>query len=315
MCNTSFSKPKARSTALSFIYFLLFLVIGIIIGQSGSLAYVKFCTNYSTTELSILLQEGKLDLQTLLFLQAFGSFFTFIAPIIAWVYISERETIKTYFSENNHTFNVGTILFLIILFVVSMPVIGQINQWNMSITFPESLKWFDDYARAKEEEIALQMKSMVTFSTPFQMIAALFVMAVIPAVGEELLFRGVLQKLFQKTFKNEHVGIWLAGFLFSAIHFQFFGFFPRWLLGVVFGYYYLWSRNLIVPIIAHFINNGLLVVAYYLYNTGAMKSSPESIDQMNLSVSIFSFLLFGFGLYQFKKYNEQNSIEIENTIL
>ena len=101
------------------------------------------------------------------------------------------------------------------------------------------------------------------------------------------MFRGVLQKIFIRWFNNAHAGIWITAIVFSAIHLQFFGFFPRLLLGLMFGYIFLWTKSLWLPIVGHFINNGSIVIASYFY--------PEKI--MNEDISFFSEDNYAFGFY------------------
>lgn len=87
----------------------------------------------------------------------------------------------------------------------------------------------------------------------------ILVIALLPAIAEELLFRGAVQRSFNRMFNNPHVAIWLAAFIFSAIHVQFFGFFPRMLLGAAFGYIYLWTGSIWYAMFAHFLNNAAAV--------------------------------------------------------
>src|SRR5690554_5832087 len=106
---------------------------------------------------------------------------------------------------------------------------------------------------------------MTRFDNAGDFILALIVIGLIPAVGEELLFRGLVQNQIGAITKNIHVAIWLAAFLFSTFHFQFYGFVPRMFLGVLFGYLYYWSGNLFIAMLAHFINNGLTLILLYMY--------------------------------------------------
>ena len=64
---------------------------------------------------------------------------------------------------------------------------------------------------------------------------------------------------------NIHLSIWASAIIFSAIHFQFYGFIPRLLLGALFGYLYYWSGNLLIPMFAHFVNNAFGVIMIYLH--------------------------------------------------
>jgi hypothetical protein len=100
---------------------------------------------------------------------------------------------------------------------------------------------------------------------------------IIPAVGEELLFRGIIQRVLIQWTRNKHLGVWIAAILFSALHFQFYGFVPRALLGVMFGYMLIISGNLWLPVIAHFINNTVAVIAYYMYDIGTIEVDPDTL--------------------------------------
>src|SRR5690606_9694418 len=104
----------------------------------------------------------------------------------------------------------------------------------------------------------------------------LLMIAIIPAIGEELLFRGGIQNIFYKWFKNPHIAIWAAAILFSAIHVQFYGFIPRMLLWALFGYLLVWGKSIWYPIIGHFINNGSAVVTAFIY-----QQQGKSIDELD----------------------------------
>jgi hypothetical protein len=109
----------------------------------------------------------------------------------------------------------------------------------------------------------------------------LFVLAVIPALGEELLFRGLLQKMFNELFKNKHIAILVTAAIFSAIHMQFYGFIPRMLLGALFGYLLVWSGSIWVPVLAHFFNNAMVVIFSYLSSKSLLPFDENTIGTEN----------------------------------
>lgn len=149
--------------------------------------------------------------------------------------------------------------------VCLMPLVSVSALWNEGIKLPESFKAIEELMRSFEtaanDATLLLMQGQGTAS----LISCLVVMALIPAVGEELLFRGCLQKGLQNKTGNGHLAVWLTACLFSFIHFQFYGFIPRLILGVALGYFYLYSRSLLIPIWAHFFNNATSVLAYKLF--------------------------------------------------
>jgi hypothetical protein len=105
--------------------------------------------------------------------------------------------------------------------------------------------------------------------------------AIIPAIGEELLFRGVLQRIFTEWFKSAHWGIWISAFLFSAIHMQFFGFLPRMFLGLFFGYLLEATGSLWIPILAHFINNLTGVLLSFFVAKNVIPQSSNDFGMTN----------------------------------
>ena len=122
--------------------------------------------------------------------------------------------------------------------------------------------------------------------------------ALIPAVGEELLFRGIIQRLFYKWSGDVHIGVWIAAILFSALHGQFFGFLPRMMLGAVLGYLLVWSGSLWLPIFVHMVNNGGAVIVAYLINRGSVPQDVETIGAKGQATSVFvSIVLTGVLLF------------------
>ncbi len=132
--------------------------------------------------------------------------------------------------------------------------------------------------------------------------AGLLVIALIPAIGEELVFRGLIQPKVHKLFGNIHAAVWITGFLFSFIHFQFYGLVPRMLLGVLFGYLYAWSGNLWYPVLGHFINNGFTLVMFYLHQQKTVNIDIDDTASVPWATSLAFMAVSGFLLYSLKMY-------------
>jgi uncharacterized protein len=185
--------------------------------------------------------------------------------------------------------------------IAAIPFINLLTELNRQISLPEALAPIESWMRATElqlEEITLKMLNVHTIS---DLIFNLFLIAVLAGLGEELFFRGILQKIFGE-WRNGVLAIWLAAFIFSAIHLQFYGFFPRMLLGAFFGYLLFWSGNLWLPILAHTINNGLAVLFYYLKFNGVQVPDLDSIGTGNtLYLSVISFVVTVFCIIQIRK--------------
>ena len=132
---------------------------------------------------------------------------------------------------------------------------------------------------------------MTNFNSIGQMLGGVFVIGLLPAIGEELVFRGLIQREIWRGTMKIHLSIWLSAAIFSTIHFQFYGFVPRLLLGALFGYLYYWSGNLLIPIFSHFVNNAFIVVMTYLYQTKVTSVDIEGEDAAPLKFVIACALI------------------------
>jgi uncharacterized protein len=185
-----------------------------------------------------------------------------IFPILHIVAIEHKRIAPFFPPQHKPLF----VLFLIMaLGLTFMIAISPLVEWNMNIKFPEFLRGFERWARDAEDKTAQLTKMMTSFASTGDLIIGLIVIALLPAIGEELVFRGMFQNEFFRGTGNIHVSIWVSAIIFSAIHFQFYGFLPRLLLGALFGYLYYWSGTLLVPMFAHFFNNAFGVIMIYLY--------------------------------------------------
>jgi membrane protease YdiL (CAAX protease family) len=137
----------------------------------------------------------------------------------------------------------------------------------------------------KEKTADNLINSLINTGNSGVLILNLLTIAFIPAIAEELIFRGVLQKIFGRLFKSGHAGIWFTAFLFSTVHFQFFGFVPRFILGLAFGYLYFWGGSLWLPVIAHFVNNAFPVV-FNFFQGKVTLNDPTDIALWKQAVAV-----------------------------
>ena len=220
-------------------------------------------------------------------LQTFSTPIPFIGASLFFWYIIEKQTVNTLsFHE------VKPIVFIVVALLVIgfMGFDALIIEWNQGMVLPEAMKGIEKWMKNSEEATGEMTKFLTTFKTPSQLIVALVVIAVLAGISEELLFRGVLQNITLRAFGNPHIAIWFAAFTFSFIHLQFYGFFPRMLLGALLGYLYYWTKNLWVPMFAHFVNNGFTLLMAYLYSTKAVKIDIEDTKSVPLSMALGSLL-------------------------
>ncbi|MES2446905.1 MAG: CPBP family intramembrane glutamic endopeptidase [Bacteroidota bacterium] len=171
------------------------------------------------------------------------------------------------------------IVFLLMLF--SVPLMSWINEQNMNMRLPSFLSDLEKWMRKMEDDGLVTTKAILAGTSINALVINLLVIAVTPAICEELVFRGGLQRTLGRWFKNPHVAIWTSAIIFSTIHFQFFGFFPRMFLGAAFGYIYFWTGSLWYPMFAHFINNGYaVVIAWYMQRNNI---PIEKADDLNIA--------------------------------
>jgi membrane protease YdiL (CAAX protease family) len=162
------------------------------------------------------------------------------------------------------------------IILVSGPVIEWFSLVNQQLSLPVWMNEVEQWMRKSEDQANEITKAFLASKSLDGVLVNLFIVAVLPAIGEELLFRGVLQKMIKMMTKNSHAAIWITAALFSALHLQFFGFLPRLLLGVLFGYLLEWSGTLWLPIMAHFINNAAGVLIFFFTGEGLVPDQPDA---------------------------------------
>jgi uncharacterized protein len=220
-----------------------------------------------------------------------------IAPYFVWKALT-KKTIGFFQSAK---LNPNSILLSLLIVVAFAIADSAIIEWNQNISFPSFLKSFEEWARAKENELADLTKMLTNFKTVEEFALAFLVVAVFAGISEEFLFRGVIQHELLRGTKNIHVAIWISAIVFSAIHAQFFGFVPRVLLGALFGYLYYWSGNLLVPIFAHLFNNGFSLTMIYLFQLKIITTDIDKPEVAPWPVVVACFLFTAMLLYFFKK--------------
>jgi uncharacterized protein len=224
----------------------------------------------------------------IIIIQAVVHVFTFLLPSLLYWQWAEQHQIKQFLRKPWPP--IPVLLLALLAVLVFMPFNSWIIELNSHLTLPAGLERVERWIRLKEDQLEVLTHFLTQFTSFNRLLVALLVIAVIPSVGEEVLFRGIIQrKIFNKT-GDMHAAIWLSAMLFSAIHLQFYGFVPRMLLGAMFGYLYAWSQNLWIPILAHFINNGFTILVFYLHNRGEIElditSSASSVTWWGAALSL-----------------------------
>jgi len=224
---------------------------------------------------------------------------TFLLP--AYIYQCRNEHVAILPKENISDWK-PYLLGILFLFAFS-PFMSLISDWNMQMKLPEAWQRIEQWMRETEDEAALLMGGLLMTTEWDRLVLNIIVLAILPGIGEELFFRGALQQIGTRIFKNEYVAIWIVAVIFSTIHVQFYGFFPRFLLGVFFGYMVIWTRNIWTAIVAHFVNNSMVVILGFYYATQG-KSYTELMESDSYSIivylgSLIFSIIIAFIFYQY----------------
>lgn len=230
--------------------------------------------------------------------------FSLLGGLGGGAFLYQSWVARSRFSElsPNTKIDTSALLWVVAIFFFTLPLIAQVMQWNKEINFGI----FDKSIRQTEAELELLTQKLTQMHHFGDFLIVLLVIAVIPAFSEEFLFRGLVQNEFLRWFKNPHWAVWVTGAVFSAIHFQFLGFFPRMILGALLGYVYIWSGNILYPMLGHFVNNGVQVLALYLAQKNLISEEISKDDyQFPVLVTVLFGMLLVVSLYFF--YKKQNA--------
>ena len=277
-------KDKSSVSKVIILFFLLFIsvILHTIIAVALTICLadngMSLITNQDLT--------NQVSVNYLKLMQLFSGVGLFIFPTLFFAYLTDFDFKFASISRQD------VILILAIMMLIN-PFISLLLEWNMRISLPEWLLLFDK----NSEEI---IKAFLKMSTIWDLLYTLIVIAVVPAIGEELLFRGYMQKKISKWLKNPQIAIVITAFLFSAIHLEAEGIIPRFALGILLGYLYYWSGNLWIPILAHFVNNAQVVIfSYHLFKIDSVLYSTVSEVTVDPLVALFSFVSVVLLLYIF----------------
>ncbi len=234
--------------------------------------------------------QTTVGLKWLQFLQTVGTFL--IPPILCgWIW-SENHRPAEWLRLNRRT---DGLLFLLAIgiMICAIPAINLLADLNGRIELPESLGFIEQKMKQMEETAAALTAKFLQADNLGELLLNIGLMALLPALAEEFSFRGTLQQILG----NKHTAIWVTAFIFSAIHMQFYGFIPRMLMGAMFGYIFVWTGSLWIPIVMHFTNNGLAVIAYYIWGEN---SSADTIGAgTTWWLGLISILITSLGLLIF----------------
>jgi len=288
------SQIAAKHNWLLSLVVLLLITFGVLaLTQGIALVLIPFLFDVPYDDI-LPLFEGQLDHPNgriaLLFLQGLGGGLAFLLAGYIFSRVVEKASLAWEQQFNRVKFSSLALIFPLLFGFILFDSI--IVDWNMNIELPSFMQGFENYARAMEDKAMAMTKYLTDFNGFGEFMVGLLVIGIFAGIGEEYFFRGVIQAKMHRYTGNAHWGIWISAFIFSAIHFQFYGFFPRMFLGALFGYLYLFSGSLIYPMAGHVLNNSFTLVMVYLNKLGIVEFSIEEADDFSWFAVVVGLLVF-----------------------
>ena len=256
---------------------------------------------------SIALFPQPLSVNELKWVQLIQTAALFLLPPFLMAFLWTKQPLE-WLKLKSETRGYG--LWAIFLMLMALPAINLVGYFNQQMSLPAFLEPLEQWMKTAEANAAHLTEQFLSVTTFDGLIINILLMALLPAVAEELTFRGVLQNLFEikdETLKKKgnrvHIAIWCSAILFSAIHMQFYGFLPRMLMGALFGYALVWTGSLWIPILMHFTNNAMAVILYFLaIRSGWDMNKVDTIGTNDtLWLGVVSLVLTIIGIYAFRR--------------
>ena len=237
------------------------------------------------------------------FLQAMYSIGLFIVPCFLFLKLAEENPFE--FLKMKTFPAIISLLIAFGIMLVVQPLVELTGKWNTAFPFPEAFG-ISDWIKQAEEQGEMVTKIFLKADSINVFLLNVFIMAFLPALGEEFFFRGMIQQYMTKAVKNVYIAIVITAIIFSAFHFQFMGFLPRMLLGIILGCIFVWSGNIWLSVFAHFLNNGAAVTLDYLNQRNVISEEQlESVASDNMLVVVLSLVLLGMLLFVLYKQRKQ----------
>jgi len=298
------------SSWVQLLFLLIFASCGIVIASTIS-GIIAFSFAPDSGNMVNMLAVAMSSPSFLWISQFLTQIFLFLMPAVLCAWLFNQDGAK-YLKISKAPKLKITLASIISIFTIQ-PLINFTSYYNSQMKLPESMAGIEQWMKNYEDQARTLMEQMLGQPSASALIVNLFIIAVMAGITEEFLFRGALQQIFNRITSNYHVAIWISAFIFSAIHFQFYGFVPRLLLGALLGYIFVWSGNLWVPVIVHTVNNAVSVLLFKAYHGTPQYEEIENfgtkdfwwlaIISVVLTAVIFSYMHKQYTLRMFKRDN------------
>lgn len=261
------------------------------LAMATTLGFMAWAVIFGVNSLELLAQGGNVaemgNLNFIRYSQVISHLGLFIIPSVVFAILVGRQPLQ--YLNGNQKPLLTSVLLAILAIVAALPLVNYLMAFNAGLQLPEALAGIEAWMKTAEERAKMITHAFLEVDTWQGLAFNIFMIAVIPSIGEEFVFRGILQKIFRQWTGNAHLAVWISAFLFSAMHMQFYGFLPRLFLGAVLGYMLVSTGNIWVPVLAHFFNNTAAVTVFYLKHNNYI---TVDIEQIGLGSGAFLYAIF-----------------------
>ncbi|MGI6341960.1 MAG: CPBP family intramembrane glutamic endopeptidase [Bacteroidales bacterium] len=297
--------PFWGKVGLLVVLLIFFLIIGALLSKLLVMLFYPDQANHIFINPDY---QNSTHVGALKLVQATTMFVGMLMPSLIYLWLTKKQ-FGEYIGINKKSS--GTVVVLtIVLFLFSTPISAITYQWNQSMVLPQWLKPVEEILRLMEDNNKVITDAFLSSTTYTSLLVNTLVLALLPAFAEEILFRGIICRGIYGKYKNTHIAVWLSAIIFSAIHFQFYGFLPRMILGAFLGYLFIYSKSLWMPILFHFLNNFSAVVTEFISNkisgTHNIPSGEELMADVDPIVGIACVIIAVLAIIKIKKLEETN---------
>ncbi len=255
-----------------------------------------FAIPFTGVDILSQLEAMSENLNLMRYVQLLSHVGLFVVPAIIFGFLLGKNPLSYY--RATHVSNIKIWIIAALIMVAIVPVVYILWQLNQHLNLPEFMAGLEEWMRRSESDAERMMEQLLNVTSFQAYLFNLMLIAVLPGLGEELIFRGVIQRIFIQWTKNIHIAVIITAILFSAMHLQFYSFLPRVALGIALGYMYVITGNIWIPVFAHFFNNAAAVTLYYVsYNSGVFDSEVLTQTQIPHIVIIMSVIAVSLLFY------------------
>ena len=274
---------------LQLLLFLMLIITMMGVGSWLALTFVPKFSPYNFAQIEVINESSPAALVNIaIIVQGLLSLFIFLIPSFVFAYLTHPQPMA-YLGLRKP--GKGIQLLLVILMMIgSIPVLQMIEGLISHIDFGPKVK----ESQAASDATMSAFLNVPTFSA---FVKVFVIMAIIPAMGEEMFFRGVLLRFTRKKTRNMVYPILFTAVIFSYSHANIYGFLSIFLAGILLAVIYNITGSLWCGIVGHMVFNGSQVILAYMANSNNTIKTLMSNTSLPLSLVVGGAVLFGISFY------------------